>query len=123
MLNPNTLVILGKLLLFRPVSVGNLFQLHHPHLNIRIYTVEARKPGHLGVFQKVPRFGSCPGLGVAPICERIIHGRKPKYQWRIQGGIGGIYPSHQTFGLPVFRIHSDYYFSFSYYIFNHVFDL
>ena len=26
------------------------------------YTVEARKPGHLGVFQKVPRFGSCPGF-------------------------------------------------------------
>ena len=36
-------------------------------------------------------------------------------QWRIQGGYIPP-PPHQTFGLPVFRIHSDYYFSFSYYI-------
>ena len=39
------------------------------------------------------------------------------------GDRGDISPPHQTFGLPVFRIHSDYYFYFSYYIFNHVFDL
>ena len=36
-------------------------------------TVEARKPGTWASFKK------CPCLGVAPVLERIIHGRKPKY--------------------------------------------